>query len=49
MALAILLILINTWRATGGFSRHATAFNVALMFAGFLLADYQMVGFFFAA
>lgn len=48
LALAILLVLINTWRATGGFSRHATAFNVALMFAGFLLADYQMAGFFFA-
>jgi hypothetical protein len=47
MALAILLVLINTWRATGGFSRHATAFNVALMFAGFLLADYQMAGYFF--
>jgi len=49
MALAILLVLINTWRATGGFSRHATAFNVALMFAGFLLADYQMAGYFFGA
>ena len=49
MALAILLIMINTWRATGGFLRHSTAFNVALMFAGFLLADYQMAGFFFGA
>lgn len=47
MALAVLLVLINTWRATGGFSRHATAFNVTLMFAGFLLADYQMAGYFF--
>lgn len=49
MALAILLILINTWRASGGFLRHSTAFNVALMFAGFLLADYQLAGYFFAA
>lgn len=49
LALAILLVLINTWRATGGFSRYATAFNVVLMFAGFLLADYQMAGYFFAA
>lgn len=49
LALAVLLILINTWRATGGFTRHATAFNVALMFAGFLLADYQVAGYFFGA
>ena len=48
MALAILLVLINTWRATGGFNRNATAFNVALMFAGFLLADYQLAGYFLA-
>jgi hypothetical protein len=49
MALAVLLVLINTWRATGGFARHSTGFNVALMFAGFLLASYQVAGFFFAA
>ena len=47
MALAILLVLINSWRANGGFTRHANAFNIALMFAGFLLADYQMAGYFF--
>jgi hypothetical protein len=49
MALAILLVLINAWRATGGFTRHSTAFNIALMFAGFLLANYQLAGFFFGA
>lgn len=49
MALAILLVLINSWRASGSFLRHSTAFNVALMFAGFLLADYQLAGYFFAA
>ena len=49
MALAILLVLINAWRATGAFTRHSTAFNIALMFAGFLLADYQLAGFFFGA
>jgi hypothetical protein len=49
MALAILLVLINAWRAAGGFTRHATAFNIALMFAGFLLANYQLAGFFFGA
>ena len=47
MALAILLILINAWRATGGFSRHSAGFNYALMFAGFLLADYQLAGYFY--
>jgi hypothetical protein len=49
MALAILLVLINAWRSTGGFGRHSTAFNLALMFAGFLLANYQLAGYFFAA
>ena len=49
MALAVLLLLINVWRASGGFARHATAFNFTLMFAGFLLADYQLAGYFLAA
>jgi len=49
MALAILLVVINAWRSTGGFTRYATAFNIALMFAGFLLADYQMAGYFFGS
>lgn len=48
MALAVLLILINAWRSTGSFSRHANGFNVFLMFAGFLLASYQMAGYFYA-
>jgi hypothetical protein len=45
LALAVLLFLINAWRATGGFDRHATVFNVLLMFAGFLLAAYQFAGY----
>jgi len=49
MALAFLLLFINTWRATGGFAKHSTAFNMTLMFAGFVLANYQMAGYFFAA
>jgi HupE/UreJ protein len=49
MALAVLLFLINAWRATGTFDRHAYAFNVLLMFAGFLLASYQMAAYFIAA
>lgn len=47
MALAVLLILINAWRASGTFLRHSNAFNVLLMFAGFLLAAYQLAGYFF--
>lgn len=49
MALAVLLVIINAWRASGAFFRHASAFNVLLMFAGFLLASYQMAGYFYAA
>jgi len=48
MALAVLLILINAWRSTGSFARHANSFNVLLMFAGFLLASFQMAGYFYA-
>lgn len=46
LALAILLILIDAWRRSGGFTRHSTGFNVTLMFSGFLLADYQLAGYF---
>jgi len=49
MALAVLLILINAWRATGGFTRHANGFNVLLMFAGFTLAAYQLAGYVYAS
>ena len=47
LALVVLLVIINAWRATGAFDRHANAFNLLLMFAGFALAAYQMSGFFF--
>jgi hypothetical protein len=46
LALAVLLFLINLWRITGRFDRHAAAFNELLMFAGFLLASYQLSGYF---
>lgn len=49
LALAVLLLLLNLWRVTGSFDRHATAFNVLLMFAGFLLAGYQFSGYLFAS
>ncbi len=47
LALVGLLVLINAWRAAGAFERHANAFNMLLMFAGFALAAYQMSGFYF--
>ena len=48
LALAMMLVVINTWRAMGGFERHAALFNKILMFAGFALAAYQMAGYLFA-
>jgi hypothetical protein len=45
IALAIMLIAINAWRATGTFWRYAFAANVALMCAGFVLIGYQLTGF----
>jgi hypothetical protein len=47
LALVVLLVLINAWRATGSFERHANSFNLLLMFAGFALAAYQMSGYYF--
>lgn len=47
LALVVLLVLINAWRAAGAFDRHANAFNFLLMFAGFSLAAYQMSGYYF--
>ena len=47
LALVVLLVAINAWRASGAFDRHAKAFNMLLMFAGFALAAYQMAGFYF--
>jgi len=49
LALVVLLVLINTWRAAGSFDRHANAFNLLLMFAGFALAAYQISGYYFGA
>ena len=44
LALVVLAVLINAWRAAGSFDRHANAFNLLLMFAGFALAAYQISG-----
>lgn len=48
VALSMMLILVNAWRAVGSFDRQAIAFNLLLMFAGFTLAAYQLGGFFYA-
>jgi hypothetical protein len=44
-----MLVIINAWRATGSFERHANVFNLFLMFAGFALAAYQIAGYYFGA
>ena len=49
LALVVLLVLINAWRAAGQFDRHANAFNMLLMFAGFALSAYQIAGYYFGA
>lgn len=46
MALGIILILMNLWRMSSGFQRHALAANAALMSAGFMLMGYQLAGYF---
>jgi ABC-type antimicrobial peptide transport system permease subunit len=46
LALVFLLVLVNALRASGSFERKASVFNFILMFAGFLLAAYQLAGFF---
>ena len=48
LALGLMLIAFNLWRRSGGFCRHAFAGNVALMAAGFVLAGFQLTGFFAA-
>lgn len=48
LALGLMLIAFNLWRRSGTFFRHAFAGNVALMTAGFVLAGFQLTGFFTA-
>jgi hypothetical protein len=45
LALSVMLIAFNAWRATGSFGRHAFATNVALMTVGFMLCGYQLTGY----
>ncbi len=45
LALSIVLMLFTFWRSRISFLRHAFVTNVWLMTAGFVLAGYQMLGF----
>jgi hypothetical protein len=46
LALTAVLIGISYWRRHPGFLRHSFAANSALMTGGFILAGYQLVGYF---
>lgn len=46
LALSAILIVMSYWRRTPGFMRHAYTANVAIMAAGFVLAGYQIVGYY---
>ena len=48
LALSMILIAMAFWRRTASFGRHAWVANVALMSAGFVLAGFQLVGYFVA-
>jgi hypothetical protein len=45
MALALLLVFMNRWRATPSFARQAYAANVLMMTAGFALMGIQIAGY----
>jgi hypothetical protein len=45
LALSVILIGLNLWRASGQFLRYAYAANVAIMTAGFVLMGYQITGY----
>ena len=46
VALTLMVLLFALWRSTSSFQRSAQAANVALLTAGFVLAGYQMAGYF---
>jgi hypothetical protein len=45
LALGGILVAMNFWRQSAGFLRHATAANIVLMTAGFVLAGLQIAGY----
>ena len=46
LALAAVLLALTYWRSHPGFARQSFAANTALMTCGFILAGYQLVGYF---
>ena len=46
IALGLIIIVINLWRLTDGFTRHSLLANTLLMASGFTLAGYQMAGYY---
>lgn len=46
LALVVILLVFNLWRASGRFQRHAFVTNALLMVAGFVLVGYQLTGYF---
>jgi hypothetical protein len=48
LALGAILVVMNLWRRTAGFMRHAYQANIALLTSGFLLTGYQLAGYFAA-
>lgn len=49
LALTAVLIALSIWRTRSGFLRYAFATNTLLMAAGFILAGYQIAGYFVTA
>jgi len=45
LALGAILIVMNYWRQTTSFLRHANVANVVLMTAGFVLTGFQLAGY----
>ena len=46
LALAVMLLFFNLWRASGKFYQYSYIANVAIMTAGFLLIGYQLTGYY---
>lgn len=46
LALTAILIVMTYWRTAASFTRYATAANVLLMAAGFVLVGFQLTGYF---
>ena len=46
LALSVILLVMALWRQRPAFARQATIANMALMTAGFVLFQYQLVGYF---